>query len=51
MNTVADELSKLYDYDDWGVSDKKKLLFNKMWCKYTCDLFADIKNTQVQNVI
>lgn len=22
MNTVADELSKLFDYDDWGVSDK-----------------------------
>lgn len=31
MNTVADELSKIYDYDDWGVSDKIFECFNKMW--------------------
>lgn len=50
MNTVADELSKMYDYDDWGVSDKIFECFNKMWGGYTCDLFADSKNTKVKKI-
>lgn len=29
MNTIADESSKIYDYDDWRVSAKKYVLKKK----------------------
>ena len=41
LNTVADELSKQFDFDDWSVDELTFQYFNKRWGPFTCDLFAD----------
>ncbi|XP_063416210.1 uncharacterized protein LOC134697851 [Mytilus trossulus] len=46
-NTYADYLSKIFDYDDWGVSYQIFICFDKLWGPFTCDRFADSKNKKV----
>ena len=42
-NFEADFLSKMFDYDDWGISQNIFNFFNKIWGPFTCDTFADNK--------
>ena len=39
QNQTADAYSKVFDYDDWSISDKFFDFFNKLWGPFTCDLF------------
>ena len=48
-NQVADFYSKVFDYDDWSVSDRYFNYFNKIWGSFSCDVFADSNNFKVQN--
>jgi hypothetical protein len=48
LNSYADELSKIFDYDDWGISERIFIFFNIAWGEFTCDLFADNKNFKVK---
>jgi hypothetical protein len=40
-NFEADFLSKMFDYDDWGISQNIFNLFNEIWGPFTCDTIAD----------
>ena len=46
-NFDADFLSKMFDFDDWGISHNIFIFFNKLWGPFTCDTFADNKNKKV----
>lgn len=46
-NEVADYFSKMYDYDDWSISDTVFQFFNNKWGPYDVDLFADCNNFKV----
>ena len=46
-NSYADYLSKIFDFDDWGVCQHIFNYFNLKWGPYTCDRFADSKNCKV----
>ncbi|VDH97494.1 Hypothetical predicted protein [Mytilus galloprovincialis] len=49
QNQIADIYSKIFDFDDWFVSDLYFNYFNKAWGPYTCDLFADSNNRNLAN--
>lgn len=49
QNQIADIYSKIFDFDDWFVSDLYFNYFNKAWGPYTCDLFADSNNRKLAN--
>ena len=46
-NFEADFLSKMFDFDDWGISQHIFNFFNKLWGPFTCDTFADNTNKKV----
>ncbi|VDI17846.1 Hypothetical predicted protein [Mytilus galloprovincialis] len=46
-NIQADELSKIFDFDDWGVSDIIFKYFDRLWGPFNCDLFAGSRNKKV----
>ncbi|CAG2235577.1 unnamed protein product [Mytilus edulis] len=46
-NTCADALSKIFDFDDWGVSQNIFNFFNSLWGPFTCDTFADDRNKKL----
>ena len=50
-NQVADFYSKVFDYDDWSVSDRYFNYFNKIWGPFSCDVFADSNNFKVQTFV
>ena len=43
-NLETDFLSKMFDFDDWGISQNIFNFVNKLWGPFTCDTFADNKN-------
>ena len=43
-NLLADAYSKVFDFDDWAVSDLYFDFINKKWGPFTCDVFADANN-------
>ena len=47
LNSYADYLSKIFDFDDWGISQNIFNYFNLLWGPFTCDRFADSKNKKV----
>ena len=47
QNQTADAYNKVFDYDDWSISDKFFDFFNKLWGPFTCDLFADTNNHKI----
>ena len=49
-NFEADFLSKMFDFDDWGVSQNIFYFFNKLWGPFTCDTFADKKKNKKVSV-
>lgn len=46
-NDCADSYSRIFDNDDWGVSDHIFRYFEKVWDPYTIDVFANCKNNKV----
>ena len=46
-NTVADEISRNLDTDDWEVSSSAFQFLDKLWGEHTVDLFADTTNCRV----
>lgn len=49
-NEVAYYFSKMYDYDDWSISDTVFQFFNNKWGPYDVDLFAGCNNFKVTKV-
>ena len=47
-NEKADFLSKLVDYDDWGITDEFFDFLNGMWGPFSVDRFASHYNTKLQ---
>ena len=47
LNYLADEYSKIFDFDDWSVADEIFRLFDARWGSFTCDIFANCKNFKV----
>jgi hypothetical protein len=47
QNFVADFYSKLFDFDDWSISDVIFQFFSQKWGPYDIDLFADSKHHKV----
>lgn len=47
LNCIADQISKIFDYDDWSVSKAIFSIFDNRWGPHTCDRFADDKNKQI----
>lgn len=48
LNSAPDDYSKIFNFDDWGVSDHIFNLCQSRWGTFTCDLFADNKNKKVK---
>ncbi|VDI63167.1 Hypothetical predicted protein [Mytilus galloprovincialis] len=46
-NKLADFYSKIFDFDDWQISDIHFKYFNNLWGPFTCDVFADFNNNKV----
>ena len=46
-NEVADYLSKIVDFDDWGVKDCYFHSLNSIWGPFTVDCFANSVNAKV----
>ena len=44
QNQTADAYDKVFDYDDWSISDNFFDFFNKLRGPFNCDLFADTNN-------
>ncbi|KAK3093064.1 hypothetical protein FSP39_010639 [Pinctada imbricata] len=47
LNTPADELSKVFDFDDWGVSVQFFKFIDSIYGPHTVDRFADSNNTKL----
>ena len=47
QNVEADLVSKVFDFDDWTVSNHIFSFFNTVWGPYTCDIFASCNNFKV----
>jgi hypothetical protein len=46
--SVADRYSKMFDFDDWCISDDCFQFFNKKWGPYDVDLFAVSNNFKIR---
>jgi len=46
-NTIADEISKYFDRDDWGVSKEFFNFMDSVWGPFTVDRFANDQNTKL----
>jgi len=46
-NEIADQLSRIVDHDDWGVSHEFFGKMDKMWGPHTVDRFANYKNKKL----
>ena len=47
-NSKADYISKIIDYEDWGVSEFFYTFINDLWGPYTVDRFASSRNTKLE---
>lgn len=47
-NLRADYLSKIIDYEDWGVTDAFFEFMSKIWGPYDIDRFANFKNAKLE---
>lgn len=48
LNQTADYYSKLFDYNDWKVSDFHFHFFYSKWGPFDIDLFADVNNHKLE---
>lgn len=46
-NVLADYISKMIDWEDWGVSDEFFTFMNDLWGPFTVDRFANKSNTKL----
>ena len=46
-NQIADELSRVVDYDDWGLNSKVFAWLDSLWGPHTVDRFASSHNAQL----
>ena len=46
-NEVSDYLSKIVDFDDWGVKDSYFQSVNSIWSPFTVDCFANSVNAKI----
>ena len=46
-NEVGDYLSKIVDFDDWGVKDSYFQSVNSIWGPFTVDCFANSVNAKI----
>ena len=44
-------MSKIFDFDDWGVSENIFNFFNNLWGPFTCDVFADSENRKIDTFL
>ena len=47
-NSRADEISRIFDYDDWGVSQNFFQFIDDMFGPHTVDRFADLNNKKIE---
>ncbi|CAC5399139.1 unnamed protein product [Mytilus coruscus] len=47
QNCTADFVSKIFDFDDWGIHQRIFRYFEKLWGPFTCNLFASSNNYKV----
>ncbi|CAC5424022.1 unnamed protein product [Mytilus coruscus] len=47
-NSKADYISKIIDYEDWGVSEFFYTFINDLWGPYTVDRFASSRNAKLE---
>ncbi|XP_063442680.1 uncharacterized protein LOC134722976 [Mytilus trossulus] len=47
QNSQADYISRMVDYEDWGVSNEFFQFMNDLWGPYTIDRFANSQNAKV----
>lgn len=47
QNVEADLVSKVFDFDDWAVSNHIFSFFNTVWGPYRCDIFASCNTFKV----
>ena len=47
LNTIADQYSRIFDFDDWSVADRIFHYFNKIWGPFTIDRFANSNNKKL----
>lgn len=48
LNTCADDISKLVDYDDYAINDSVFYALDELWGPHTCDRFACHYNAKLQ---
>ena len=48
QNTIADTLSKLYDFEDWETTNTLFKYLNRVWRPFTIDRFANNKNCKTK---
>ncbi|VDI45921.1 Hypothetical predicted protein, partial [Mytilus galloprovincialis] len=47
QNSQADYISRMVDYEDWGVSNEFFQFMNDLWGPYTIDRFSNSQNAKV----
>ena len=47
-NVISDYISKLFDFDDWGVTGRFFYFVDNIFGLHTCDRFADSGNKKVK---
>ncbi|XP_063419641.1 uncharacterized protein LOC134704601 [Mytilus trossulus] len=47
QNVQADSLSRIFDYDDWSVTDEFFHFIDNLFGPHTCDRFADSNNNKI----
>ena len=48
QHTIADNLSKMYDFEDWETTNTLFKYLNRVWGPFTIDRFADNKNCKTK---
>ena len=48
LNSVADDISKFVDYDDYMINDTVFNALDDLWGPHTCDRFACSYNAKIQ---
>ena len=48
INTIADTLSKIYDFEDWETTNTLFKYLNSVWGLFMIDRFADNKNCKTK---
>ena len=51
LNTTANQYSKIFDFDDWSVSNRIFHYFDKIWRPLSIDRFATVTILKSQGII